>query len=520
MATTRRKSVGGSAAKVISYAVSKADVVSAVGCTREFAAEEFAAVSWSSPGRKCAYHTIQSFSPDDEITGETANEIGVRLVKEVYPGFQAVVATHCDRGHIHNHIITNAVSLKGERMQDKLYNRYSVNHIREVSDRLCREYGLSVLPEHKIGRYPHRHVSTLESRPYITFRENVRKDFSECLKAPSYEGFIKEMEHRGYTFRKKHTEITKKDAFKSRRFYRLTQLVPFAMERLRSLFGKRRKKRASEEYIRGLVKKARSPHDIALSVMIHLRLIMCLALHERESEKDIEVRAIMKREDIQNTSHISAGPLLRELEELTETHMESLKERERLSMLSHEATAYMKNLPVAEAFVKGGQKNYERNRDALSKFEHAEKALTEVGYLTERQIKRVRNDYNKANRKCSEEENRINYLQETIEQMAAVRRYEVPQRAVIRAHPKNGMVPVSDRWMTPESPVRAGSWWFVPIEPDKTYTVTDRKGEHPIDITGKELVDYLPEKRAPEKKVASYTHDYPDSELYHTDMDD
>ena len=285
MATTRRKGINTPAGAVIAYAVSKADCVTTLHCSREFAADEFALFS-GGIGTRYAYHTIQSFAPDDPVNGEMANEIGTRLAEEIYPDFQCVIATHTDRGHIHNHIISNAVSLKGERMRDSLYGPYSVNHIREVSDRLCTEYGLSVLPEHRIGRYPHMHVSTLEKRPYMKFRDETRKDFTECLHAaPNYKGFVAMMEDRGYVFRRKHEEITKDGAFRHRRFYKISQVVPFAIERLRSFFGGLRKKRVNEDYIRDLVKKARSSHDIGLSLMIHLRRILCIALQEKEEEK-------------------------------------------------------------------------------------------------------------------------------------------------------------------------------------------------------------------------------------------
>lgn len=510
MATTRRKAVTKTPSAVLSYAVSKADYVTTLHCSREFAADEFNIIS-SKGGKRCAYHTIQSFSPDDPINGQTANEIGTRLAEEIYPDFQCVIATHCDRGHIHNHIISNAVSLKGKRMQDELYNEYSVNRIREVSDRLCAEYGLSVLPEHRIGRYPHMHVSTLERRPYMKLRDEIRKDFTQCLhSAPDYRGFIASMEERGYVFRKKHEEVTKEDAFKTKRFYKLTQLVPFAIERLHAFFGGFRKKKADEKYIRKLVKKAKHPHDIALSLMINLRRLFCVVLHEKEEEKDIEVRAVMEREDIQNAGRINAGPLLSELEELRKKHEQDAKERERLSELSHAADDYMRYLPTAQEYANSGysEKSLARNEKKIEAFANAEKILSDAGYLTERQIKRVRNAYHKACRVCSSEENRMNYLSETIEQMAAARSYSIPEKVIIRAHPVNGMVPVSDRWMKPEHPVKAGSWWFVPIEPDRTYAVTDIRGNHPIEISGKELVDYLPEKRIPEKAAEREKEDY------------
>ena len=58
-----------------------------------------------------AYHLIQSFSPEDAVTPEQAHELGKKLAFEYTGGkYEYVVATHIDKGHIHNHIMINAVS--------------------------------------------------------------------------------------------------------------------------------------------------------------------------------------------------------------------------------------------------------------------------------------------------------------------------------------------------------------------------------------------------------------------------
>lgn len=58
-----------------------------------------------------AYHLIQSFSPEDAVTPEQAYELGKKLAFEYTGGkYEYVVATHIDKGNIHNHIMINAVS--------------------------------------------------------------------------------------------------------------------------------------------------------------------------------------------------------------------------------------------------------------------------------------------------------------------------------------------------------------------------------------------------------------------------
>lgn len=91
-----------------------------------------------------SYHLIQSFSPDDHVTPEEAHAIGVQLMRELLGNdYQFVIATHVDKDHIHNHIVFNAYSmttLKKFRSQPYI----TANRIKEISNRLTAEHGLSV----------------------------------------------------------------------------------------------------------------------------------------------------------------------------------------------------------------------------------------------------------------------------------------------------------------------------------------------------------------------------------------
>lgn len=97
-----------------------------------------------------AYHIRQAFKPG-EITPEDANRIGRELAERFTKGrYQFIVATHIDRGHVHNHIIFAAVSEDaGRRFRDFLGTAKAV---RKISDRLCLENGLSVIENPKRGR--------------------------------------------------------------------------------------------------------------------------------------------------------------------------------------------------------------------------------------------------------------------------------------------------------------------------------------------------------------------------------
>lgn len=77
--------------------------VSCLNCREDTAAAQFMETKrlWGKSGGRVCYHGYQSFKAD-EVTAETAHEIGVRLAEELWGGrFEVVVATHCNTGHYH-----------------------------------------------------------------------------------------------------------------------------------------------------------------------------------------------------------------------------------------------------------------------------------------------------------------------------------------------------------------------------------------------------------------------------------
>ncbi len=141
---------------VIDYAVDgdkteKCFYVSGVNCLPENAKETFAATQkrYGKTTGKVAYHMYQSFA-EGEVDADTAHKIGMKLAEEVFGDrFEALVGTHLNTDHFHNHIVINAVSWRDGLKYNDCPATYA--KIREVSDRLCREYGLSVI-EHSQGK--------------------------------------------------------------------------------------------------------------------------------------------------------------------------------------------------------------------------------------------------------------------------------------------------------------------------------------------------------------------------------
>lgn len=173
--------------------------VTGVNCDENNAVNEFmdAKRLWKKPGGIVAYHGYQSFAAG-EVDAKTAHEIGVKLAKALWGDrFQVVVSTHCNTGHYHNHFALNSVSYTdGKRYYD---NKETYNRMRKESDRLCNEYGLSVIEKPKTkGKSYAEWKAEFEGRPTVrgTIREAIDIAVSgsgsrlEFLDAMDQMGFI------------------------------------------------------------------------------------------------------------------------------------------------------------------------------------------------------------------------------------------------------------------------------------------------------------------------------------------
>ena len=89
------------------------------------------------------YHLLQSFHPDEQLTPETAHEIAIRFAEENFPGYEVLVATHVDRNHIHSHLVINSVNAESGYKYHP--DNKEIQMLRDSSDKLCLEYGLSVI---------------------------------------------------------------------------------------------------------------------------------------------------------------------------------------------------------------------------------------------------------------------------------------------------------------------------------------------------------------------------------------
>lgn len=145
-------------------------------------------------GNTIGRHLIQSFAPG-ETTPEQAHEIGKRLAAEILGGQYAfVMATHVDRGHIHNHFVWGAANVETHRKYHS--NKRSYHDIRDASDRLCEEHGLSVIVPQGIGKsYTEYHADKQGTSWKSKLRQAIDTALSESA---DYDDFLRRMESQGF----------------------------------------------------------------------------------------------------------------------------------------------------------------------------------------------------------------------------------------------------------------------------------------------------------------------------------
>lgn len=175
-----------------------------IGCTLESAFEDMCAVKkmWHKEKGVQGFHLVQSFAAG-EVTPELAHQIGLELAEQLLGRkFQAVVSTHLNTGHIHNHLVWNSVSLadgKKYRSNRKSY----VTQIRQISDELCRKHSLSIIDTEKSEQVSRPYVQWLaeqEGKP--TWKTPIQQDVDAAIAVSlTWKQFLRELEKQGYAFR-------------------------------------------------------------------------------------------------------------------------------------------------------------------------------------------------------------------------------------------------------------------------------------------------------------------------------
>ena len=206
MAVTKIKAIRGTLSKAIAYILNpeKTDeklLVSSYGCASETAAREFewtrkiAEQKGMTPVRIIARHVIQSFEIG-EVTPELAHEIGKQFADEILGGkYEYVLTTHIDKDHVHNHLIFNAVDFVDYHAY-KSYKRIYYD-MREVSDRLCKENGLSVIPPSQNKGMGYKEYT--EAKRGTSWKQKLKQTIDRLvITAKDYDDFLRLMQEAGY----------------------------------------------------------------------------------------------------------------------------------------------------------------------------------------------------------------------------------------------------------------------------------------------------------------------------------
>ncbi|KAB1309744.1 relaxase/mobilization nuclease domain-containing protein, partial [Bacteroides ovatus] len=171
------------------------------GCASETAAREFewtrkiAEQKGMNPVRIIARHVIQSFEIG-EVTPELAHEIGKQFADEILGGkYEYVLTTHIDKDHVHNHLIFNAVDFMDYHAY-KSYKRIYYD-MREVSDRLCKENGLSVIPPSQNKGMGYKEYT--EAKRGTSWKQKLKQTIDRLvITAKDYDDFLRLMQEAGY----------------------------------------------------------------------------------------------------------------------------------------------------------------------------------------------------------------------------------------------------------------------------------------------------------------------------------
>ena len=207
MAVTKIKPIRGTVNKAIAYIIDpkKTDdelLVSSFGCAAsESAAKEFewtrnlAAQQGAQIPKVIARHLIQSFDVG-EVSPEVAHEIGKQFADEWLKGkYEYVIATHIDKGHCHNHIIFNAVNFVDYHSYRS--NKWTYRELRLLSDEICKEHGLSVIPPSQNKGMAYKEYT--EAKKGTSWKQKLKQTIDRLvITAKDYDEFLKLMQEAGY----------------------------------------------------------------------------------------------------------------------------------------------------------------------------------------------------------------------------------------------------------------------------------------------------------------------------------
>ena len=378
-------------------------LVSSYGCSPETADIEF---GWTREkaqnfrGKHLARHLIQSFEPD-ETTPEQAHEIGMRLAREVLGcKYEFVLATHIDRGHIHNHIIFNAVSFVDYKKYQS--NKLSYRFIRQTSDKLCEEYGLSVIrnPKSK-GKSYIEHTAAKQGRSWKA-QLKVAVDIN-ISRAKEFDEFLRLMEQSGYKVKRQNKNISFCTDGRERYMRSKTLGDDYTVE-------------AIKERIAGRARKITAPKtDRSINLIIDIQ--NCIKAQESKGyehwAKINNLKQAAKTLNFLTENNITTYEDLEKSAERTHKNFDSISEKIKsvekqintTALLIKNVETYSRLKPVMEKYKKAKNKEQfkEKYRAEITLFEAAFKELKNADYPPVKELRQSYSELTEEKKKLYEE---------------------------------------------------------------------------------------------------------------------
>lgn len=175
--------------------------VSGINCSAAFAYREMVAVKqrFGERGKVIAYHGYQSFKTG-EVTPEQAHKIGLETARRMWgEEFQVLVTTHLNTDNLHCHFVVNSFSFRdGHKFRNSIEQH---RELREISDAVCKEHGLSVLRDAPFYSSQSKGAYWKEQKGQPTHRQQLKADVEYCLRySMDWPSFIQQLEAKGYAF--------------------------------------------------------------------------------------------------------------------------------------------------------------------------------------------------------------------------------------------------------------------------------------------------------------------------------
>ena len=402
MAVTKIKPIKSTLSKALDYIQNpdKTDekvLVSSFGCSYETADIEFGFTLSQAleKGNNLAHHLIQAFEPG-EVDYEKAHEIGRQLADAVTKGqHEYVLTTHIDKGHIHNHIIFCAVNFVDHHKYNS--NKRSYYGIRNMSDKLCRENGLSVVVPNKGSKG--KHYAEYQAEKTGTSYKGKLKIAVDTLipQVSSFEELLSRLQAAGYEI--KTGKYISCRAPGQERFTRLKTLgADYTEETIRERIEGKRTRAAK-------IPKQAEQRGVSLLIDIENSI---KAQESRGYEQWAKIHNLKQAAKTMNflsehkiEQYADLTAKIAEVTAASEQAADSLKEVEKrlsdMAVLIKNVTTYQKTKPVYEAYKKAKDKGkYKAAHESdIILFETAARAIKAAGISKLPSVPALQSEYTK-----------------------------------------------------------------------------------------------------------------------------